>query len=381
LRVAEANSERLAQLASLAIPLLDRVCPVCGQQIEPGDVAHRLQDLAGDTRQLDKARSVATAARESANLRRRDLLASESALALARTREERLRQLREREADLLRDLSTLSRGTERFEFVASRQLDNLDAYLDPDCLSAVLQLEQAAEQLVLVLGAADEAERVQELRGQLSESMDAEQHRQRRLEELSIRDAAAKHLVDATIEARVVVSQRRVHALAPLVANIYSRLDPHPAFKTLQLDHEVYRAQGTTVPMATDELADRSAYPALVFSSSQSNVAALSIFLALSLGAGEVALPFVLLDDPLQSLDDVNVLGFADLCRLFRDQRQLIVSTHDRRFAGLLERKLAPRRADQRSLVVAFTGWDRSGPTMDVRSIEPQLNLPFLVSA
>jgi hypothetical protein len=36
-------------------------------------------------------------------------------------------------------------------------------------------------------------------------------------------------------------------------------------------------------------------------------------------------LPFLLLDDPLQSMDDVNVLGFSDLCRHVRRRRQLVV--------------------------------------------------------
>jgi hypothetical protein len=56
------------------------------------------------------------------------------------------------------------------------------------------------------------------------------------------------------------------------------------------------------------------------------------------------------------------VLGFSDLCRFLRQERQLIVSTHDRRFASLLERKLTPREPDEETLVLDFTGWDRSGP-------------------
>ena len=133
--------------------------------------------------------------------------------------------------------------------------------------------------------------------------------------------------------------------------------------------------------MARDEMADRDVNPALVFSSSQANIAALSIFLALSLGAGDAALPFVRLDDPRQSLDDVNVLGFADLCRMLRDERQLILSTHDRRFASVLERKLAPREPGQRTKAIQFAGWDHRGPRISQADVPADLNLPFLVSA
>src|SRR5205085_194554 len=113
--------------------------------------------------------------------------------------------------------------------------------------------------------------------------------------------------------------------------------------------------------------------PLLVLSSSQVNVTALSYFLAVGWAAGAEAMPFVLLDDPLQSLDDVNSLGFADLCRHIRQQRQLIVSTHDPRLAALLERKLAPRALGETSRVVEFRAWTRSGPDLDERLVPGQL--------
>jgi ABC-type lipoprotein export system ATPase subunit len=84
------------------------------------------------------------------------------------------------------------------------------------------------------------------------------------------------------------------------------------------------------------------------------------------------ALPLntVILDDPLQSLDDLNLLGLIDLLRRTRDQRQLIVSTHDHRFASLLERKLRPVEDGQRTVVVDLQGWDREGPHVTQRDVE-----------
>ena len=115
------------------------------------------------------------------------------------------------------------------------------------------------------------------------------------------------------------------------------------------------------IPLTGDE-----GNPILIFSSSQANIAALSYFLALGWTAGEAGVPFVLLDDPLQSMDDVNVLGFADLCRFVRARRQLFLSTHERRFALLLSRKLAPRRAGDTTIVLNFRSWDRSGPQVEI---------------
>jgi hypothetical protein len=63
----------------------------------------------------------------------------------------------------------------------------------------------------------------------------------------------------------------------------------------------------------------------VIFSASQANIEAQSYFLTMGWTAGERSLPFVLLDDPLQSMDDVNVLGIADLCRHVRLGRQLVI--------------------------------------------------------
>lgn len=79
-----------------------------------------------------------------------------------------------------------------------------------------------------------------------------------------------------------------------------------------------------------------------VLSSSQMNALAVSIFLSLNLGTTALPLDMVVLDDPLQSLDDVNLLGVSDLLRRIKDRRQLFVSTHDVRFSHLLQRKLRP---------------------------------------
>ena len=113
----------------------------------------------------------------------------------------------------------------------------------------------------------------------------------------------------------------------------------------------------------------------LVFSSSQANIVALSYFLALGWASRERTLPFLLMDDPLQSMDDVNVLGFADLCRFARRQRQLLISTHERRFAALLERKLASRRPGERTKLLNFASWDRRGPQIETQDVPAQLDV------
>ena len=115
------------------------------------------------------------------------------------------------------------------------------------------------------------------------------------------------------VEAAENIGNERLDCLdAALVADIFSRLDPHPAFKTIEFQLDTYYRKGTTSPLVKDLVAGVTADPLVIFSTSQANIAALSYFLATGWSAGDRALPFVLLDDPIQSMDDVDVLGFAD---------------------------------------------------------------------
>jgi wobble nucleotide-excising tRNase len=108
-----------------------------------------------------------------------------------------------------------------------------------------------------------------------------------------------------------------------------------------------------------------------VFSEGQLNVVALSYFFGMALNAGDTMLPFLILDDPLQALDTIAVLGFGDLCRRIRDERQLIVTTHDRRYADILLRKLSPREDGVRLIVYDLEGWTRQGPSVHKSSPAP----------
>ena len=110
--------------------------------------------------------------------------------------------------------------------------------------------------------------------------------------------------------------------------------------------------------------------PEVVLSSSQLNALAVSVFLSLNLGVPKLPLQAAILDDPLQSLDDINLLGVIDLLRRTRDVRQLIVSTHDSRFGDLLAKKLRPVAGRQRTRVIELEGWTRQGPVIvDQREI------------
>ena len=82
--------------------------------------------------------------------------------------------------------------------------------------------------------------------------------------------------------------------------------------------------------------------PKAMLSAGNLNTAALTLFLALNLSAKPV-LPWLIIDDPVQSMDDVHIAQFAALLRTLKAQgRQVILAVHDRQLFDYLALELSP---------------------------------------
>jgi len=112
----------------------------------------------------------------------------------------------------------------------------------------------------------------------------------------------------------------------------------------------------------------------------QANVAAICYFLALAFSSSTTDFGFVLLDDPLQSMDDVNVLGLSDLCRFLRKEKQLIVATHEDRLSNLLLRKLISRDEPFQTIMFDFRSWNSQGHIIKDERFEVAPAEPILSS-
>ncbi|MCU1439599.1 MAG: hypothetical protein JWP85_596 [Rhodoglobus sp.] len=380
-------------LVALAIPLLqaephDEIveCPVCRTRVN-SDVV--LADLEG--------RSESGTALADAETR-----LSDARLAVAQAREvlaaatARLREVEEqrRAAARLAAETTSIRSELRSLTISDpiRVLELADGpYMDGpiDNLLAhrsklVVRLEQIESSLTELAGSTAFASRrtqtrletlerrseLPRLEAQL-EVLEAETSAAQESYEVSRKEeAAATALLHGVATGTEEIFRERFETVEPLMNDIYSRLDPHPTFTKLDFKIERYRAKGTATASVTDETEDVHANPLLVFSSAQANVVVLSAFLALGWAASSSGLPFVFLDDPLQSLDDVNVLGFADLTRQLRTRKQVLLSTHEERFSRLLERKLGSRTEGEALLIHRFESWNRQGPAVDTRRLD-----------
>lgn len=126
------------------------------------------------------------------------------------------------------------------------------------------------------------------------------------------------------------------------VNDIYKKLDPHEELKSLvsqfdftddgrpELEFHVSGKNGKTYP------------PEWYFSTAQLNVVAFSVFLGRALQVEDVPIKSIFIDDPIGHFDDMNIVGFVDLLRniIENTDRQLIISTHEERVFGLIQRKL-----------------------------------------
>jgi exonuclease SbcC len=111
------------------------------------------------------------------------------------------------------------------------------------------------------------------------------------------------------------------------IHSYYQQLDPHPAYRQLQIEPELTR-KGTYnywIKALTD---DRShgTYVQTRFSTAQANCAAIAIFLAVNQHLSK-KLETLVLDDPSQSMDPEHKIRLAQT--LATIPRQVVVATED----------------------------------------------------
>lgn len=369
-------SSRLARLAAEAIPLLGQDCPVCRQTIDPEHVrAHLEQVIVEGTSRLPELQSARETAIAELTKRRAEEDHVTKSLAEASARTERISQARaQQETWRARVADAVGGLAERFELHEQGPLATGDHAALRAVREALADISRTAGEVVSAFGWVGETAELSAAQTRLAEIEAQIEEARERAAKASTRGDDARTLQRAAVRAAAAVTEERFAVLRPIIQDVYTRLDPHPAFTQLRFAVDVYREKAILSPQVLDPEHNLKADPLLVFSSSQVNIVALSAFLALGWASGDDAMPFLLLDDPLQSLDDVNALGFADLCRHMRLRRQLIVSTHDSRLANLLERKLAPRREDERTLCLRFVAYSRSGPLIDRSEVDPQID-------
>lgn len=358
------RAQRAATMARLALKDLGENCPVCQQTHDVGHtIAHleALIEIASDISEITTADRLGWLTDEQAGIQAQLNLLREN----LRHTENDLRQREVQRSILTARLSDLGIGETADVGTTLRQRgDAIEMMLGK--ISRLLSDGERLSLQVLRLGEQRQRDELTAERVQAMARLDAANNRVASEEATRI---LSGQIIDGLRDASLAVTAKQIALIAPLFQRIYSRIDPHPTFRVTQIVAGMERGRGKLEVGISDPDAFAQAQDAgPLLSSSQMNSFAVSLFLAMNLALPNLRLGVTILDDPLQSLDSINLLGLVDILRRFRAHRQIIVSTHEERLAGLLQRKLRPVRSSERMVTMIFENWTREGPV--IRTIE-----------
>lgn len=147
-----------------------------------------------------------------------------------------------------------------------------------------------------------------------------------------------------------------------LINRLYNAIDPHPDYKEIQFKCD-FRLKNPRLKVLVNSREDgkESIVPNLYFSTAQINILSFCIFLAKALFATDdegKSMDCIFIDDPIQALDDINILSIIDLLRnvAFSMDKQIVLTTHDRNFFELLQKKIPDTLFNSRFITLPERG-------------------------
>ena len=432
-RAHDAGGQLAAALAALAPHIHGEDCPVCGRDYaelasgqlsvhlaarisELAEHAERLQALAGkrvqdleeltaakDAREQIAAQLLDGPARAAAKARlarmrifKRQLTAMRTGAAegaeliRAATEAERARaqahardRLSRRAAASLAGISeSLGLPPPSRTMALDRQIAKLDTRLARD-IKALQARQQARASLRTHITRFEETSEARErVQTQMSEAKELLERTRGAVRTLDGRLAAARTLrKDAEAHRTRIVTQVFNSSLNSTWRDLFVRLAPSepfvPAFRVPDAPGEHVAAN-----LETRHRDGRpGGSPAAMLSAGNLNTAALTLFLALHLTA-ERRLQWLVLDDPVQSMDEVHVAQFAAVLRtLSREHgRRIVIAVHEQALFEYLALELSPAsRSDSLVTVELSRGGDGSSKA-DSRTLRYRTD-PVLAAA
>jgi DNA repair exonuclease SbcCD ATPase subunit len=197
---------------------------------------------------------------------------------------------------------------------------------------------EAAFSLETVLGALESAAAVETV-SELEQQVAAAQRSSDEAEALLALTRAAEERVKMGVAGirRGVneLVEERLAALAPLLQSLYARLRPHVDWQEVH-----YLLRGEVRRFLSLRVGDNM-NPRFMFSSGQRRAAGLAFLLAVHLSRPWCRLDTLIMDDPVQHIDDYRALHLVEvLTGIRRAGRQVICTVEDPALAQLLARRL-----------------------------------------
>ena len=327
----------------IKVGLLDHSCPLCAASHDEASFAAGLAETLKKIEHIDAQASEAAA--EVAR-RREQVSTADRKIAEAQSR---MSQLVARATDLRRSV------TQGHEALATSGLPN---NADRSAVEATLQrytteLEQA-QRALSVLSTLTQNSQLQVATAGLAEAQTRLARAQERAGKARRAEAVAAALHDAARRAASETLDLRLDRVLPLMAELYSRLRPHPVWQDIE-----YSIRGDLRRFLSLQVGD-GLNPQFLFSSGQRRATGLAFLLSINLSLAWSRWRSILLDDPVQHVDDFRTVNLAEvLAQLVSSGRQVLVAVEDPALAELLTRRMpvsAPGRALRLTLGLGPSG-------------------------
>ena len=203
------------------------------------------------------------------------------------------------------------------------------------------ELEQARH-AIRVLGTLSQNQQLEVGVAQLVEARTRLARAQERAGRARRADALAVALHDAARRAGSETLDLRLERVLPLMAELYGRLRPHPVWQDIE-----YSIRGDLRRFLSLQVGD-GLNPQFLFSSGQRRVTGLAFLLSINLSLAWSRWRTILLDDPVQHVDDFRTINLAEvLAQLVAGGRQIIVAVEDAALSELLARRMPVTQAGQ----------------------------------
>ena len=149
-------------------------------------------------------------------------------------------------------------------------------------------------------------------------------------------DQRAKAIHDAVRRAAAETLDARLDRVLPLMSELYRRLRPHPVWQDIE-----YNIRGDVRRFLKLQVGEEI-NPQFVFSSGQRRVTGLAFLLTVNLSIAWSRWNSLVLDDPVQHVDDFRAVHLAEVLAHLRDTgRQIVCAVEDSALADLMCRRLA----------------------------------------
>lgn len=350
---------QLHELRSLGsrIGPVDHSCPLCAAEHDAISFAAGLAKAAETIERMDRHASelAAEATRRRVAIADGDRRIAEAQKALAALvdRTDRQRRALETRRLLLSGVGLLPNAS-RAEVLHLRDKVNEELEAGRHALRVLSSINQNR---LLETGNAQ----VEEARARLARAQDRA-GRARRVE------AIAGALHDAARRAGSETLDLRLDRVLPLMAELYGRLRPHPVWQNIE-----YSIRGDLRRFLSLQVGD-GLNPQFLFSSGQRRATGLAFLLSINLSLAWSRWRSILLDDPVQHVDDFRTVNLAEvLAQLVASGRQVIVAVEDAALAELLARRMPVLGVGEASRLTIGLGTKGSSAIIDQRDPIPML--------